>query len=256
MCIIDVGVQKVATSEEKQLGFPERPGDTETLSNVGRRQEIKRMNWLIISIQNVSSTPFSQHWYQGCEYVDLSPFTHMKMQFVFKQGSHWFSFRTSLTRCNTYPTTVTYPSSQSRLTPWTHRRGQKLDQGDNNRQPWQIFTCMPDWSVAAFCLGFYSSPGPTPERLLNMRWRRQRSLPPLRLDPRRPTLEPPHWTSTSSSSRVLQVRLSAVLYATVSCHPNNHVSLIFEWTKLSVMLYEAAGEWLFTLVCHSASQLF
>lgn len=69
---------------------------------------------------------------------------------------------------------------------------------------------MPDWSVAAFCLGFYSSPGPTPERLLKMRWRRRRSLPPLHLDPRRPTLEPPHWTSTSSSSRVLQVRLSAM----------------------------------------------
>lgn len=69
--------------------------------------------------------------------------------------------------------------------------------------------------ILLFCFStcVTSPAGPTPARLSKTRWRKRRSPPRLRLDPRRPTPEPPRWTSTSSSSRALQVRVA---------HPNAH----------------------------------
>lgn len=69
--------------------------------------------------------------------------------------------------------------------------------------------------ILLFCFStcVTSPAGPTPARLSKTRWRKRRSPPRLRLDPRRPTPEPPRWTSTSSSSRALQVRVA---------HPNPH----------------------------------
>jgi len=66
-----------------------------------------------------------------------------------------------------------------------------------------------------------STTGPTPALLSKTPWKRQRSRPPLRLDRRKPIPGHPRWTSTSSSSRALQV-LSAPTAAPTAAPSSSH----------------------------------
>lgn len=79
-------------------------------------------------------------------------------------------------------------------------------------------SCVALWPHGAcrFAALMTSPPGPTPARLLKTRWRKRRSLPPLHLDPRRPTPELPRWTSTSSSSRAPRVGTLSVSSSAIS----------------------------------------